>query len=198
MRTSSEKILENKEQTKLIIDERWEKAVRYQSSQEKPVVNILALMDGMAQIGDVHAKTKDLYKNDLKSFIIKWAVEAQYLRYPDQKKYNQIATEFALKKLYSLGEQNGYTERVKQEREFVKNLLPIPYVILGAVFLSLSIVFGFKFYLGFNGGSFLIGPWANLMLLIGAVGLTITVIVACIEWRRQIQHGPVPKEKKRK
>lgn len=61
-------------------------------------------------------------------------------------------------------------------------LIPLPYVLLEILFLSLSLVLGMSFYYGFHGNGFIIGPWTHLMLLVGMVGLTATVFAGVCEW----------------
>lgn len=109
---------------------------------------------------------------------------------------------FSRKKATVFAPQSGYTKdevgNLQTESlegrllEYMKRTIPLSYAISFAIFLSLSFIFGFNFYIGLHGGSYLIGPWTNLMLLVAAVGLAITVLAACNEWRRW-QRG-LPKE----
>lgn len=71
----------------------------------------------------------------------------------------------------------------RQFSRYMKRVIPLSYAITFSVFLSLSLIFSFTFYIGLKGGNYFIGPWTNLMLLIAATGMEITVFVACGEWR---------------
>ena len=76
----------------------------------------------------------------------------------------------------------------RRESANMKWLIPIPYVLLEIFFLSLSLIFGVSFYYGLNGNGFIIGPWTHLLLLVGTVGLALTVLAGGCEWVYK-QHG---------
>ena len=134
------------------------------------------LVDNIAQIGYNHARSRIDYKKDLLQYTFRWTEEVRLK--PTGYALNPVYNADVIKILI----RDASAER--RECEYMKRLIPVSYVLLGAIFLSLSFIFGFTFYLGLHGRNYLIGPWTNLMLFVASVGLTTTVAVAIFEWRK--------------
>lgn len=101
------------------------------------------------------------------------------------KAISQETTDYLQRNVYNadiskLVIRNSAIER----REYInmKRFIPISYVVLGVIFLSFSFIFGFTFSFGLRSGSFIVGPWTHLMLLLASIGLLATVVAAGVEW----------------
>lgn len=152
----------------------WENVIR-QPAMRNLSAESKALVDNVARIGNEHATLQSKYQKELLAYLRRWTVEAE-----------QKPTEHAIVYVYNVVSKSNLVAKATEERErlYMKRLIPGSYALFGSIFLVLSLIFGFAFYLGWTGGTYLIGPWTNLMLLIAAIGLTVTVVVACFEWRK--------------
>lgn len=182
--------------------EQWETIISQPSIGELPN-DAQRIIDEFAYVGYKHAQSKPDYQDDLFDCLAKWAMHTlpesthftpefvydddigsiDFIRWdgvevklPAQGTTPQMMTVPSVALLSSQAKQS--------EREYMSRMIPLSYAVMGAVFLSLTYIFAFAFYSGCHGGSFIIGPWSNLMLLIAALGLTVTVIVATVEWRK--------------
>lgn len=77
-------------------------------------------------------------------------------------------------------------ESSNHEVFFMKNTVPLVYVIWCLVFSVFSSVFTSIFCVGLITSSFLIPPWLNLVLCTSNIGMTATIIAAIWEWRRTV------------
>ena len=152
----------------------WEDIIR-QPAMRALSFESKTLVDNLARIGNEHATQQSKYQKEILAYLWRWTVEAR-----------QKPTENAGLFVYNAVVKHSSAVQATKECEqlYMKRLIPGTYALFGAIFLALSVLFGFTFYLGWNGGTYLIGPWTNLMLLVAAVGLTATVLVACLEWRK--------------
>lgn len=182
--------------------EKWELIIHQPTVLEMPE-NTRQMIDEVAQIGYEHALLKLDYQDDLMGCLTKWAMHTlpestvftpEFVYDDDVGTLDFIGWDGVDAKL-SMRDAALQVRVIpqldvpvkaleKSEHEYMKRMIPLSYAVMGVLFLSLSLLFAFTFYLGRHGGMFLIGPWVNLMLLIGALGLTVTVVVASVEWRK--------------
>ena len=187
------------------------RSILVQPTMQQLNPNTAKLLDAIAQIGYQHANSKDAYKRDISRYFFLWGEKVQSMSsQPSKNEPQEVLSHYAVftatsKKTTFFIPQSCYTkgkvldlQAKSLERQFskyMKRVIPLSYAISFAIFLSLSVIFGFTFYNGLHGGSYFIGLWTNLMLLIAAAGLTITVFAACSEWRRW--HSGLYKENER-
>ena len=177
----------------------------------QPTIHELSLgtqeiIDDLARIGLEHAQSKTGYLDDFFDYMLMWsnndgvkptdfAPDFIYDAGEDAIDFINTMNKMGAVRFISNATALDEVEFVSRiiipdkpvegsGREYMRRLVPLSYMIMGTIFLSLSFVFAFTFYLGCHGGLFFIGAWTNLMLLVGAVGLTVTVLVAVIEWRK--------------
>ena len=149
-----------------------------------------AFLDIVAQLGHDHARSEFEYDKELKQYLNLWLnqISQDQSICAGQNSIDMLkSTLFVQEYAYNTDTTNavGQVESVERiGRDVVKRLIPISYAVAGMLFFSLSLIFGFTFYLGLHGAGYLIGPWTNLMLLVAAIGMTLTVLAAIFEWRK--------------
>lgn len=149
----------------------------------------LQSMNAVPYEEDSYEALLDYTANSAKSFSSKSAlhsVNALPTQLASSIYFRKKATVFASQSSYTKDKAGNFHAGSLEGRlmEYMKRTIPLSYAVSFAIFSSLSFIFGFYFYIGLHGGDYLIGPWTNLMLLVAAIGLAITVLVACSEWRR--------------
>lgn len=140
------------------------------------------LIRAIANLGHVHSKSGIRYNLELAEYIDSWEQVLQ--RSSARIKVDLNAYTFnATAAIHSTEDCKRCKER---ELSFMKRTMPISYAIWGAICLLFSAVFIVMFVYGIKNGNFIIDPWLNLMLCVASVGLTFTVVIATIEWRRRM------------
>ena len=71
--------------------------------------------------------------------------------------------------------------KMMNSMKIVKSKVPIIHIILLVIFSVTSIVLGINFRTGLSNNKYIVGPWTNLLLLISAIGLTLTVAISLSE-----------------
>lgn len=164
-----------------IYKEAWELIVAEPAIRDLSTEN-QQLVDNIARIGYSHAHSKEVFQEDLLSYMYEWANQCR----PNTTlfaEHSGYSTYIVSKDVIT--QTPSVQESVKKgEQEYMRRLIPISYAMIGSLFLALSLLFAFSFYMGAHGGKFIIGPFTNLMLLIASIGLTATVIAAIVEWRK--------------
>lgn len=150
------------------------------------------LFRDITKLGYDNSKSGIQFNAELAEYIDKW--EKVVLRknscigFP-YSAYNTI--ESVVGKALSDGESKCIEEH---RLAFMKQFVPVSYVIWGSVCLLFAAVFTTMMFYGVHCGIYLINPWINLALCVAAVGMTITVVIAMFEWRTRLD-GKQKREK---
>ena len=92
---------------------------------------------------------------------------------------NSISLEAIIAQLIKAGDDTAKNQM--QHTKYPR--IPRSFQVWFVVCLASSLFFGALFYCGFTTHNYILNPWVSLSLVIASLGLTITVIVAMIEWK---------------
>lgn len=156
------------------------------------------LVRAVMEIGLNHSKSGVAFNRDLLRGVKKWEIAraASVTLFgisTARPVYTSIAA--AAKWFKTYDECKRCKER---EHQFMKRTIPLSYAIWGAIFFALAIAFSLLLILGLATGHYLVDPWFIFMCCIGSFGMTATVVVATLDWRRKLDGEASPEDSEEK
>ncbi|MBQ3199747.1 MAG: hypothetical protein IJB67_05230 [Firmicutes bacterium] len=144
------------------------------------------LIKQIVSVGQTHATKKYAYVKDIADYIEQWKKKLNApnpLNVPNP--IINLADNVYTQSKITVANNNeiDLEQWKKRELEFMKNVLPVSYVLWGGICLALALITTVMLAYAIYTGIFIIGPWLNCMLCVASWGMTITVLVAMQEWR---------------
>lgn len=153
------------------------------------------LVKNVVKIGHAHSKSGIQYNIDLAEYIDRWE------KIVDCSPKGIVFNFDAYTSYVTITANSFAAADCKRCRErelgFMKRTIPISYVIWGAVCLSFAVVFAVMMLYGRWTGNYIIDPIINFALCVASIGLTITVIIAIVDWRQRLNGKKEKKQGKR-